>query len=194
MFNAKPESGNDLENEGNDLENKLLAVLNHHRHSWLNDLQLIFGYIKLKKYDRLEAYVEKLQQKLESESRISTLPDPSLVLGLLQFGYNNQTFKLNVEIESGTKQLLKRTHFPQLNEKLLHMLTIFQHIAQYESELTLQLNNEGDVVVLIFDYTGQYDRAKWTEIRDGDHPDKWLHDVTWTAEEQRLKAVITILN
>lgn len=196
MFNAKSERVDSVQSE-NELQNKLITILNHHRHSWLNDLQLIFGYIKLNKYDRLEAYVERLKQKLENESRISSIPDPTLVLELLLFGYDNQTFKLNVQIEHDSKHLLERSEFPLLNDMLLHMLNTFQRMA-YQSnemvnELTLHIHNENDeVIVLVFDYLGHYDRARWIQLSDGEHADERLNKVTWHAEDQRLRAMVTV--
>lgn len=183
---------------GTELESKLLAVLNHHRHSWLNDLQLIFGYIKLKKYDQLEAYVEKIRQKLECESRISAIPDPALVLELLQFVYNNQAFKLNVQIENGMQGLLARVKPPQLNDELVHMLNTFAAMALHSdditNELTLQIQAmDDDVVALIFDYRGHYDQDELTRLSDTERRTMDAIQTIWQAERAHIKAIVSII-
>src|SRR5690606_8892232 len=63
----------------------LLDVMNHYRHDWMNDLQVLFGYIQLNKADKLKAYVENLSDKLYRESLVSKLGVSELVAYLLLF-------------------------------------------------------------------------------------------------------------
>lgn len=63
----------------------LIAILNRHRHDWMNDLQVLFGYIQMNKQDKIKAYMHRLSDKLTRESLVAKLADPELVAYLLRF-------------------------------------------------------------------------------------------------------------
>lgn len=80
-------------------QQKLLSILHHYRHDMSNDLQLIFGYIKLKKYEELERLVKKLTADIMGELPLLNLDDPGLSMDLLLFKQNNKGIGLNLNIE-----------------------------------------------------------------------------------------------
>lgn len=63
----------------------LIAVVNRHRHDWMNDLQVLFGYIQMNKQDRIKEYIARLSDKLTRESLVAKLSDPDLVAYLYRF-------------------------------------------------------------------------------------------------------------
>ena len=48
-----------------------IACLNVKRHDWLNHIQVIRGYLTLKKHDRLQPYLEHIMSEIEQESKMS---------------------------------------------------------------------------------------------------------------------------
>ncbi len=62
---------------------KLIQVVNRLRHDWMNDTQILFGYIQLKKFDNLQPYMEKIKMTMQQESNLSKLGIPSFIAFLL---------------------------------------------------------------------------------------------------------------
>ncbi|EGG34140.1 Spo0B domain-containing protein [Paenibacillus sp. HGF5] len=61
------------------MEQTAIQMLNHHRHDWMNELQILYGYIQLGKLDKTVGSVERIKDRMATESRISKLGIPSLV-------------------------------------------------------------------------------------------------------------------
>ncbi|MDT8979743.1 Spo0B domain-containing protein [Paenibacillus sp. chi10] len=81
-------------------ETQLAAIhlMNHQRHDWMNDLQLLYGYVRLKKYDKLPDCVETIKERMAEESRIAKLGFPELVMFLMQHRTSGGTMPLKVMI------------------------------------------------------------------------------------------------
>ncbi|GAB2672863.1 Spo0B domain-containing protein [Paenibacillus thermoaerophilus] len=63
---------------------RLMAEWSQHvRHDRLNDIQVLLGYIRLGKPDRLAGYIDAMKRELERESRLAKLGVPELVVFLL---------------------------------------------------------------------------------------------------------------
>lgn len=65
------------------LATSVLELMNHQRHDWMNDLQLVYGYVRLKKFDKLPECVETIKERMAEESRIAKLGVPELVMFLM---------------------------------------------------------------------------------------------------------------
>lgn len=61
-----------------------VELMNHKRHDWMNDLQLLYGYVRMNKLEKLPPYVERLKHEAMEESRVAKLGYPELVLYLMQ--------------------------------------------------------------------------------------------------------------
>lgn len=53
-------------------ETQLAAIhlMNHQRHDWMNDLQLLYGYVRLKKYDKLPDCVETIKEEWRRKAEL----------------------------------------------------------------------------------------------------------------------------
>lgn len=76
-------------------------TLNHHRHDWMNDLQVLYGYIQLGKPDKSVQCVERIKERIALDSRIAKLGLPSLVFYLQSFRTFRTSLELEVEVEEG---------------------------------------------------------------------------------------------
>ncbi|WP_025682920.1 Spo0B domain-containing protein [Paenibacillus maysiensis] len=85
------------------LERTAIAALNHHRHDWMNDLQVLYGYIRMNKHDKSAAYVETIKGRVAEDSKISKLGIPSLVFYLQSFRVNAGNLQLSVQVEEHLK-------------------------------------------------------------------------------------------
>lgn len=180
-----------------DAENKFITILNHYRHDWLNDLQLIFGYAKLKKYDNLEAFLDKIKDKLEQESMIARLDVPSLTLDLISFRHNNHTFNLKFEMEQG----LQLSKGPALTEAIceiiMETLRVFQDAAHMTSEQTndlcIHMNSEENAIILIFKYNGDYFSEKFEHaVKEKLKRLELGNQVEWVSDIEEMNAFVKI--
>ncbi|ODP30499.1 hypothetical protein PTI45_00006 [Paenibacillus nuruki] len=76
-------------------------ALSHHRHDWMNELQLLYGYVQLGKRDKQVECVERIKEQMLAESRVSKLGIHSLVFYLQSFKAVNRSIQLEVELSDG---------------------------------------------------------------------------------------------
>ncbi|WP_168735443.1 Spo0B domain-containing protein [Cohnella fermenti] len=76
-----------------------IDTLKHHRHDWMNEIQLVYGYLKLNKPDKAIDVVERIKGQMAGDSRLSRLGTPKLAHYLLTFRTTCSTMKLDVEID-----------------------------------------------------------------------------------------------
>ncbi|KKO51864.1 Spo0B domain-containing protein [Paenibacillus sp. DMB20] len=82
----------------NSLEQRAIQMLNHHRHDWMNELQILYGYIQLGKHDKSVHCVERIKERMLQDSKISKLGIPSLVFYLHSYRTYNTGLQLEVEV------------------------------------------------------------------------------------------------
>ncbi|MCM3785786.1 Spo0B domain-containing protein [Neobacillus mesonae] len=85
------------------MEDAAISVLNHHRHDWMNDLQVLYGYIRLGKSDKSIQTVERIKERMTEESMISKLGMPSLIFYLQSYRVSGSLLELRVEVEEGLR-------------------------------------------------------------------------------------------
>lgn len=81
------------------LQLSAVRTLNHHRHDWMNDLQVLYGYARLQKQDRWMEYMEKVKDKMTAESDIAKLGNTALISYIQSFRTLTNQLTLDVEIE-----------------------------------------------------------------------------------------------
>jgi stage 0 sporulation protein B (sporulation initiation phosphotransferase) len=143
-------------------EMNLLQIVNRVRHDIMNDIQVLFGYIQLKKFDNLAPYMEKIRASFHRESLLSRLGIPSLVAYLYTFRVHVKKMLLEVELE----QELSLQDLP-ISDDLIYILVrdtteLFHTYADVHQEEAAVLSLEFDVgedhLLLDFIYQGSYDR------------------------------------
>jgi len=76
-----------------------LNVLSHQRHDWMNDLQLIFGYAKMGKLERVEEIVVRVSSDMHKESRIAKIGLSELVFYLMTIKGENREVALHIHAD-----------------------------------------------------------------------------------------------
>jgi stage 0 sporulation protein B (sporulation initiation phosphotransferase) len=154
-----------IRNESKQLEaanqRQLIELISHYRHDWMNDIQLLFGYVTLKKYDKLDDCMDKIRSKALQESSTAKLGIPSLVAFFISFRlyYNALALELEMEDEINLASLSidkeKVSHLVQMTVKLFH-----SHAAPAFEEpniLSVQFDLEGDALLFDLIYKGGYE-------------------------------------
>ncbi|MEX2415642.1 MAG: Spo0B domain-containing protein [Paenibacillaceae bacterium] len=78
---------------------EIIRTIDHHRHDWMNDVQVLFGYIQLNKQEKLLAYMDRIIDQMKHESLISKLGIPFLVAYLISFRASTNALVLHVKLE-----------------------------------------------------------------------------------------------
>ncbi|WP_274649981.1 Spo0B domain-containing protein [Paenibacillus humicola] len=80
------------------MQTAAIRTLGHHRHDWMNDLQVLYGYIRMQKTDKTVQCVEQIRERMTTESKIAKLGVPSLVAFLQSFRTITHSLQLDIEI------------------------------------------------------------------------------------------------
>ncbi|QGQ95401.1 hypothetical protein EHS13_11160 [Paenibacillus psychroresistens] len=142
---------------------QMIDLIGHYRHDWMNDIQLLFGYVTLKKYDKLNDCMDKIREKALQESGIAKLGIPSLVAFFVSFRlyYNALALELEMEEEINLASLPldkeKVSHLVQMTVKLFNSLAIPSN--DEPNILSVQFDLESEALVFDLIYQGGYDEV-----------------------------------
>lgn len=148
-------------------QRQIIELISHYRHDWLNDLQLLFGYISLKKYDNLEGCMDKIRTKALQESSLAKLGIPSLVAFFISFRlyYNALALELEMEEDINLASLPldqeKVSRLVQMTVKLIHAHAVPS--LEEPNILSVQFDLESDALLFDLIYQGGYDEMALQE-------------------------------
>jgi len=156
-------------------DQEMMRALSHYRHDWMNDLQVLFGYVSLKKYDKLAPYLERIKSKLGEESHIANVGNASLSLLLMSYRLYSQNFELHVSLHKSVSLNTIPVRPDRLVRIVREVLDLFQQSAEPSTSvdvpniLELTIVTTDDYVEFIYQYTGELDGhidqslRQWTE-------------------------------
>lgn len=137
-------------------------TLNHHRHDWMNDLQVLYGYIQLGKPDKSVQCVERIKERIALDSRIAKLGIPSLVFYLQSFRTFQSNLELQVQVEEGLQ--LEDKLSPQQGDELTSVIMQTVRAYQYSGfapqgdtrRLSLGFTQDGGDILISFESKGDH--------------------------------------
>lgn len=143
------------------LQQTAIRTLNHHRHDWMNDLQVLYGYIQLNKPDKSVQCVERIKERIALDSRIAKLGIPSLVFYLQSFRTIGGSLELEIEVEEGFQ--LEGKLSPEQGDELTSVIMQSVRACQFggltvQGEariLRLSFRQEGGEAVIAFRSEGE---------------------------------------
>lgn len=138
-----------------------IDTLSHARHDWLNDLQLLIGYVQLRKYDKLAECVDMLKQRLAEESRVSKLGHPGLVEALLTHKTRRRPYAFEVVV-GHTVDLRETPGVLAAEHAVRCLLHGFEAAAARgmegtENRLVCAMETAPSGIVIQFTYEGAYE-------------------------------------
>lgn len=113
--------------QNEDVYDIAIEAFSHHRHDWMNDLQLLYGYIQMGNRERVIENIERIKEQMVAESRVAKLGIPKLVFYLQTFKAVQRDMQLELEIEDGISLAARLT--PQQCEELTRVMQ--QTISAY---------------------------------------------------------------
>lgn len=142
------------------LEQTAIKTLNHHRHDWMNDLQILYGYIQLGKTDKAVECVERIKERMTLESKIAKLGIPSLTFYLQSFRTNSNNFELEVSVDEDMQLIskLSREDGANLASAVMQTVRAFQYSGRSSwgesRRLILSIHEEGSELIVRFQEDG----------------------------------------
>ncbi|WP_171686888.1 Spo0B domain-containing protein [Paenibacillus planticolens] len=164
VSSVKERRNQELREQEDLAQRNLIQVINRLRHDWMNDTQILFGYIQLKKFDNLQPYMEKIKMNMQQESNLSKLGIPSLIAYLLIFRVQSKSLELEVALDEEIN-LGQLPLSGGLIEKLVRQTVecVQMHAAAGEDEsgkLSLEFALQDDGLLLDFVYQGPYQKER----------------------------------
>lgn len=155
------------------------------RHEWMNDIQLLIGYARLKKYDKLMNLTEMIKEKAASESALFKLGHPrlALFLYLCQTGEHPVRLRCGMEPDLQLDRLLDDPDRAAVQVKRLVEQFFAAARGEGERELHLGMSVEDGALHVRFTYAGDYDRrlleqAVERQAADSPADGRWM----WTTD------------
>lgn len=144
------------------LEQSAIQTLNHHRHDWMNELQILYGYIQLGKLDKSVQCVERIKERMLQDSKISKLGLPSLVFYLHSYRTLNTGLQLDVDVVDYVQLEGKLTPSKEesFTQSIMQVIQVYQQSGSstWEDErlLTLTFMEQGQELIAEFDGEGSF--------------------------------------
>ncbi|TXK84734.1 Spo0B domain-containing protein [Paenibacillus sp. N3.4] len=142
----------------------LLRVINRLRHDWMNDTQILFGYIQMKKFDNLPPYMEKIKMNMQQESNLSKLGIPSLIAFLLMVRVQSKSLQLDLALDQEVNLAQLPIKEGLIEKLIIQTVGLFEEFAAVEDgecgTLSLELDVQEDYLLLDFVYQGAYNRIQ----------------------------------
>lgn len=96
---------------------EIIHLFDHHRHDYVNDLQLLIAYAAMGNYDKVEEKLREKVKKSDQERRLSNLSIPKTALWLMTFNWNYEDIRLDYTIR------LERSKLTEFDERILAVAT-----------------------------------------------------------------------
>ncbi len=136
-----------------------VRTLNHHRHDWMNDLQVLFGYARLQKLDKTIEYVERIKERMTNESNIAKLGVPSLVNYIQSYRTLTSSVVLEVVIQENLQIDAMNIDGEKVAETLIQTINAYRMAAKVSLEipsvLRVELSKDNEALYAAFYYEGE---------------------------------------
>lgn len=135
------------------------------RHDFMNDFQIIYGYLQLKRYDEAIKYIENVSEKNQLLSILYSLGDNLFAYcieeNLKRLWDKNLNLDLNIEIHEWKKQIFKNN----VNKKCTIVNNIFSECLDLNFEYVCMYIYEDEFgqSILFFNDESIVDEIEWIE-------------------------------
>lgn len=142
------------------LKESFIQALSMRRHDYMNDIQLLMGYLQLKKYDKLKDFVEILKDKATQESYMFRWGNPDLIVHMYTFGVLSRKLQVTVETEEDVQLHKLAVDNAYVAARMIDMTKIFERIAvtgQLDNQLTIAVYVDQEQLCSVYEYEGRFD-------------------------------------
>jgi len=153
-----------------------LRALGQQRHDWMNDLQILYGYLRLQKLHKAMETVDRIRERMERESRISRLGSAGLALFLLSFRTLSDNLSLDVRVDEHFSLEGPEAERDRVARAVISLVNAVRFRVtrgvEAENTLCLEFGRSGEGVELRLGFTGETAddeglRREWEKALDG---------------------------
>jgi stage 0 sporulation protein B (sporulation initiation phosphotransferase) len=135
-----------------------IRTLSHHRHDWMNELQILYGYLRLNKLDKAVDVVDRIRERMDHDSKMSQIGTPELAAFLLSFRTVCDTLRLDVKVQDGLS-LDRHPYDDELSRAVIALINVIRFRAvtdlEYDNVLRLTFYESKDGLTLEMSYEGE---------------------------------------
>lgn len=159
-----------MEDSGTRMEKhwRIVDVLRHSRHDWLNKIQLIKGNLTLNKIERVYEIIDEIIGEMQQETKLTNLKAVQFAEWMMT--YNWQTRLISLEYEVLGDECDLSSYDEDLTTWSSNFLNLMEQQADTHDENHMSISIEvlSEEVKLFFDYSGT--------IKDKDIIVQWLRE------------------
>lgn len=137
-------------------EEQVIQLLRHYRHDWLNELQLIMGYVQMGKLDKAQEKIKQAVAHAEVDRKIQSIPMPKTALWITKFGWCYTNLELTYEIEvKQTVNACDQSTVRHLEEAMDCILSGSMKTNLYHGTIRLQQKEQSQLQIVL-EITGEF--------------------------------------
>ncbi|BDG46316.1 MULTISPECIES: sporulation initiation phosphotransferase B [Parageobacillus] len=147
---------------------RIVDVLRHSRHDWLNKIQLIKGNLALNKIERVYEIIDEIIRDMQQETRLTNLKAVQFAEWMMTYNWKTRLISLEYEVLGDECDL--SSYDADLTAWSSKFLTLMENQADAHDENHMSISIEvlKKEVKLFFDYRGA--------IKDKNRIVQWLRD------------------
>ncbi|WP_053219037.1 Spo0B domain-containing protein [Virgibacillus senegalensis] len=137
---------------------KVVELLSHYRHDWMNTMQLIGGYASMGKLEKVKEKVNQVSAEMEKERRIASAGLPQTALWVISFNWHHINFRLDYDIslDSQGYSIYDEEIVSRLNSLVKVIGRYTNNMEMYDGKFTLH-SDETDQLVVFLEFSGVFD-------------------------------------
>jgi len=136
-----------------------IRTLSHHRHDWMNELQILYGYLRLNKLDKAVDVVDRIRVRMDRDSKLSQIGYPELAAYFLSFRTICDSMRLEVDVQDGLQLDKLSLEADKLSRAIIGAVNVFRFRASIplngENVLVLKMSKEDGRLEIVLRYNGE---------------------------------------
>lgn len=135
----------------------ILQIMKVYRHDWQNHLQIILGYVSLKKYDQIPKYIGKITETAQKFSLISSFSNKELAVFLYMIPVRYPKLNYEFDIPTGRSFFVSNIYDVELLlSELRKFIDVFYKTVEINLThlLIISLVAVDDNIIVTFEYEG----------------------------------------
>ncbi|WP_173916016.1 Spo0B domain-containing protein [Halobacillus sp. Marseille-Q1614] len=149
------------------MENQeVVHLLRHKRHDWMNQMQLIQGYVAMGKMDRLQHQVNQVITEAEEERKLLNTSAYEFSLWLLTFNWEYERFRITYWVNTEVDLSRHDRKLLACAQRMLAILDEHSHSEElYEGTLEIHQGNASEQVKLSWNWSGAFSDNVIAELK-----------------------------
>lgn len=141
---------------------EIIRLMQVYRHDWQNYLQIIFGYVSLKKYDQIPNYIEKINNISKQQSIIASFNNANLAAYLYMFPVNYPLLSYELDVDDSMEILAKANDKDRLIHEGTKRIIDLLYMTVKDNpkhHLIISMTAMENKIIINFEYEGNIDQV-----------------------------------